>query len=167
LSSIIKADSSRLYTDVYSWCIHNIRRCEIRLHESISWPEWIASSDDSTAIHRQSCICCSRACFLLHSDARWDSEAKCSDDPTVGTFLEGFPVFQPSVTLDQLKRFRKSAQLWRGYTALAARNLPFTAMQFSVFEHLKRLSRIIGRRRSSYGVLDRNCTHHSDQCWEC
>jgi solute carrier family 25 (mitochondrial S-adenosylmethionine transporter), member 26 len=47
-------------------------------------------------------------------------------------------VFQPSVTLETLNRIRKPAQLWRGYTALAARNLPFTAMQFPMFEHLKR-----------------------------
>ncbi|PVI06302.1 MC family mitochondrial carrier protein [Periconia macrospinosa] len=30
------------------------------------------------------------------------------------------------------------AGLWRGYTALAARDLPFTALQFPVFEYLKR-----------------------------
>lgn len=47
-------------------------------------------------------------------------------------------VSQPPVTLEALKRFRKPAQLWRGYTALAARNLLFTAMQFPMFEHLKK-----------------------------
>ncbi|CAI6334315.1 unnamed protein product [Periconia digitata] len=30
------------------------------------------------------------------------------------------------------------AGLWRGYTALAARDLPFTALQFPVFEYLKK-----------------------------
>jgi solute carrier family 25 S-adenosylmethionine transporter 26 len=45
--------------------------------------------------------------------------------------------FQPSVTLQALKQFQKPSQLWRGYTALAARNLPFTAMQFPMFEHLQ------------------------------
>jgi solute carrier family 25 (mitochondrial S-adenosylmethionine transporter), member 26 len=30
-------------------------------------------------------------------------------------------------------------KLWRGYTALAARDLPFTALQFPAFEYLKRL----------------------------
>ncbi|KAH8598964.1 mitochondrial carrier domain-containing protein [Bisporella sp. PMI_857] len=34
-------------------------------------------------------------------------------------------------------RFKKLTQLFRGYTALAARNLPFTAMQFPMFEHTK------------------------------
>lgn len=28
-------------------------------------------------------------------------------------------------------------RLWTGYAALAARNLPFTAMQFPMFEHLR------------------------------
>ena len=43
-----------------------------------------------------------------------------------------------SPTLEVLKVFRRRpTKLWRGYTALAARNLPFTALQFPVFEHLK------------------------------
>ena len=43
-----------------------------------------------------------------------------------------------SPTIEVLKNFRKQpTKLWRGYTALAARNLPFTALQFPVFEHLK------------------------------
>jgi solute carrier family 25 S-adenosylmethionine transporter 26 len=43
-----------------------------------------------------------------------------------------------SPTLEVLKHFRrKPTKLWRGYTALAARNLPFTALQFPIFEHLK------------------------------
>lgn len=43
-----------------------------------------------------------------------------------------------SPTLEVLKQFqRRPTQLWRGYTALAARNLPFTALQFPLFEHLK------------------------------
>ncbi|RDW71924.1 mitochondrial carrier protein-like protein [Coleophoma crateriformis] len=44
---------------------------------------------------------------------------------------------QSSVTLETLKHFKEPTQLWRGYGALAARNLPFTAMQFPIFEHLK------------------------------
>lgn len=46
-------------------------------------------------------------------------------------------IFQPSVTIQALKQFQKPSQLFRGYTALAARNLPFTAMQFPMFEHMK------------------------------
>ena len=41
-------------------------------------------------------------------------------------------------TTHVFKQFRKNpTKLWRGYTALAARNLPFTAMQFPAFEKLK------------------------------
>ena len=46
--------------------------------------------------------------------------------------------FDGNATRQALKKFRKPSQLWRGYTALAARNLPFTAMQFPIFEHLKK-----------------------------
>ncbi len=41
------------------------------------------------------------------------------------------------MTVQALKRFQRPSQLWRGYTALAARNLPFTAIQFPMFEFLK------------------------------
>ena len=46
-------------------------------------------------------------------------------------------VFQHSSSLQALKAFSTPSQLWRGYTALAARNLPFTAMQFPMYERLK------------------------------
>lgn len=43
-----------------------------------------------------------------------------------------------SPTIEMLKQFRRHpTKLWNGYSALAARNLPFTALQFPVFEHLK------------------------------
>lgn len=38
-----------------------------------------------------------------------------------------------------LARFRRHpTRLWRGYGALVARNLPFTGLQFPMFEHLKK-----------------------------
>ena len=40
--------------------------------------------------------------------------------------------------MQAIKKFQRPSQLWRGYTALVARNLPFTAMQFPMFEHLKK-----------------------------
>lgn len=49
----------------------------------------------------------------------------------------GSHVFQPSASLEAFRQFKNPSQLWRGYTALAARNLPFTAMQFPMFEHMK------------------------------
>ena len=39
--------------------------------------------------------------------------------------------------MQAIRQFKRPSQLFRGYTALAARNLPFTAMQFPMFEHLK------------------------------
>lgn len=43
-----------------------------------------------------------------------------------------------NATLQTLSKFRSNPlALWRGYTALATRNLPFTALQFPMFEHLK------------------------------
>jgi solute carrier family 25 (mitochondrial S-adenosylmethionine transporter), member 26 len=48
------------------------------------------------------------------------------------------------------KQFRNNpTKLWRGYTALAARNLPFTAMQFPIFEKLK--THFIERRKKAKG----------------
>jgi len=43
-----------------------------------------------------------------------------------------------NATIQTLTRFRSNPLgLWRGYTALAGRNLPFTALQFPMFERLK------------------------------
>ena len=43
-----------------------------------------------------------------------------------------------NATLQTLQKFQSNPlALWRGYTALAGRNLPFTAMQFPMFERLK------------------------------
>lgn len=46
-------------------------------------------------------------------------------------------IFDGNATIRALRKFNSPTQLWRGYTALAGRNLPFTAMQFPVFEHLR------------------------------
>lgn len=43
-----------------------------------------------------------------------------------------------NATMRTLRKFKSNPlALWRGYTALAGRNLPFTAMQFPMFERLK------------------------------
>ncbi|WPV24674.1 Putative mitochondrial carrier protein PET8 [Fulvia fulva] len=55
-----------------------------------------------------------------------------------------------NATLQTLKRFRSNPlALWRGYTALAGRNLPFTAMQFPMFERIKESIR---RYRDDRGI---------------
>jgi len=49
-----------------------------------------------------------------------------------------------------MARFRQNPlALWRGYTALAGRNLPFTALQFPMFE---RLREVIKRYRDDRGI---------------
>lgn len=65
-----------------------------------------------------------------------------------------------SPTAHVFKKFLKQpSQLWRGYTALAARNLPFTALQFPIFEKLKVY--FMDRRKASNdgkpvdGILER------------
>ena len=43
-----------------------------------------------------------------------------------------------NATVQTLAKFKSNPlALWRGYTALAGRNLPFTALQFPMFERLK------------------------------
>ena len=43
-----------------------------------------------------------------------------------------------NATIQTLQKFRSNPfALWRGYASLAGRNLPFTAMQFPMFERLK------------------------------
>lgn len=55
-----------------------------------------------------------------------------------------------SPTIQVIKEFRKNPfRLWSGYTALAGRNLPFTALQFPIFEHLK--TYFITRRQKQKG----------------
>lgn len=46
-------------------------------------------------------------------------------------------IFDTNATVIALRKFSSPRQLWRGYTALAGRNLPFTAMHFPLFEHLR------------------------------
>lgn len=50
---------------------------------------------------------------------------------------EGSRLFDGNATVKALRKFNSPLQLWRGYTALAARNLPFTAMHFPMFEYFR------------------------------
>lgn len=55
-----------------------------------------------------------------------------------------------NATVQTLRKFRSNPlALWRGYTALAGRNLPFTALQFPIFERLKES---IKRHRDDKGI---------------
>ena len=52
------------------------------------------------------------------------------------------------MVLQQLKR--QPTKLWRGYSALAARDLPFTALQFPAFERMKGV--LIASRERERGI---------------
>jgi solute carrier family 25 S-adenosylmethionine transporter 26 len=53
-----------------------------------------------------------------------------------------------NATMQTLTKFKSNPlALWRGYAALAGRNLPFTAMQFPMFEKLKLVIREYRDRR--------------------
>ncbi|KAL8859472.1 MAG: hypothetical protein Q9178_004150 [Gyalolechia marmorata] len=63
--------------------------------------------------------------------------------------------FDGHATRQAFNKFRNNpSQLWRGYTALVARNLPFTAMQFPLFEFLRtKIYRLRERKGLKSGSL--------------
>jgi len=77
------------------------------------------------------------SCFILTPAEVLKQNAQMIRKPASSSASKTSTAFAPSVTIQALKQFQRPSQLWRGYTALAARNLPFTAMQFPMFEHLK------------------------------
>ncbi|KAH7403557.1 mitochondrial carrier protein-like protein [Cadophora sp. MPI-SDFR-AT-0126] len=77
------------------------------------------------------------SCFILTPAEVLKQNAQMIRRPESSSGSAAKQAFQPSVTMQAFKQFNKPSQLFRGYTALAARNLPFTAMQFPMFEHFK------------------------------
>lgn len=77
------------------------------------------------------------SCFILtpaevlKQNAQMIRQQANSSDSKLSTVL------RKPATWQAIRQFKGPSQLWRGYTALAARNLPFTAMQFPMYEHLK------------------------------
>ncbi|KAL4813701.1 mitochondrial carrier domain-containing protein [Aspergillus spinulosporus] len=58
-----------------------------------------------------------------------------------------------SVTLQVLSRFKQQPwKLWSGYTALVGRNLPFTGINFPIFEAVK--GYLVERRHRQQGYID-------------
>ncbi len=90
------------------------------------------------------------SCLVLTPAEVLKQNAQMIRRPAVSPASKESTIFQPSATLQALKQFRKPSQLFRGYTALAARNLPFTAMQFPMFEHFKELIRQERKRKGRY-----------------
>ena len=85
------------------------------------------------------------SCFILTPAEVLKQNAQMIKNPNEGLTSKSSTLFRPSVTMQALRHFKHPSQLWRGYSALVARNLPFTAMQFPMFEHLK--ASIMNRRK--------------------
>ncbi|CAG8983857.1 hypothetical protein HYALB_00005495 [Hymenoscyphus albidus] len=77
------------------------------------------------------------SCFILTPAEVLKQNAQMIRKPSTESSSKSSTVFRSSATIQTLKRFKNPSKLWIGYTALAARNLPFTAMQFPMFEHMK------------------------------
>ncbi|KAI6713033.1 hypothetical protein JHW43_004404 [Diplocarpon mali] len=88
------------------------------------------------------------SCFILTPAEVLKQNAQMIRKPTSSSGVK--TAFQPSVSLQALKQFKRPSQLFRGYTALAARNLPFTAMQFPMFEHLKESIKAYREQNGTY-----------------
>lgn len=89
------------------------------------------------------------ACFILTPAEVLKTNAQMIRQPSTST--SGSSTLRPkSVTLQALKQFKRPSQLWTGYTALAARNLPFTAMQFPLFEYLKETAKDYRKKNGTY-----------------
>jgi len=64
-----------------------------------------------------------------------------------------------NVTIETLKKFRRQpSALFQGYAALAGRNLPFTAIQFPIFEHFKAT---VKQHRQKNGTWTGSLPEHS------
>ena len=90
------------------------------------------------------------SCFILTPAEVLKQNAQMIRRPAEASNSKASTAFQPSVTLQALKKFQRPSQLWRGYTALAARNLPFTAMQFPMFEQMKASIKAYRKKRGTF-----------------
>jgi solute carrier family 25 S-adenosylmethionine transporter 26 len=96
------------------------------------------------------------SCFIFTPAEVLKQNAQMLRKPAESSASKGSTTIESSGTLQALKHFKRPFQLWRGYTTLAARNLPFTAMQFPMFEHLKASITEHRKKNGSYkgGVIE-------------
>lgn len=90
------------------------------------------------------------SCFILTPAEVLKQNAQMIRQPSASSSSKSSTLQRTSVTMQALKQFKRPSQLWTGYTALAARNLPFTAMQFPLFEHLKEMAKDYRKRKATY-----------------
>lgn len=108
------------------------------------------------------------SCFILTPAEVLKQNAQMIRQPAAQDVSKG--TLQTSASLEALRKFKKNpTQLWRGYTvsssriearngfmliflvkALAARNLPFTAMHFPMFEYLKTTIKEYKKRNGTF-----------------
>ncbi|PYH81948.1 mitochondrial carrier [Aspergillus uvarum CBS 121591] len=94
-----------------------------------------------------SCTAEAVSCFILTPAEVLKQNAQIvnSSAPTTTTNPNPNPTHPKNITLTILRRFRhRPWKLWSGYTALLGRNLPFTGIQFPIFEFVK--AKVVGYR---------------------
>ncbi|PYI35187.1 mitochondrial carrier [Aspergillus indologenus CBS 114.80] len=75
---------------------------------------------------------------IVHRSAPTSASKSPSHTTTTTTNPNPNPTRPKNITLTILHRFRhRPWKLWSGYTALLGRNLPFTGLQFPIFEFVK------------------------------
>ncbi|PKS08566.1 hypothetical protein jhhlp_004952 [Lomentospora prolificans] len=108
-------------------------------------PEAARHSLASGVAELSSCLILTPA-EVIKQNAQMINQSSKSSGPTTSTSLQAFRMLRSSSE-------GATRRLWSGYTALVARNLPFTVLQFPIFEKLRSG---ITRRRSSGRTTDRD-----------
>ncbi|KAL7661328.1 hypothetical protein ACMYSQ_000742 [Aspergillus niger] len=107
-----------------------------------------------------SCTAESVSCFILTPAEVIKQNAQVytnpNPQPSPNDPTKNPPSRTTNITLLTLRKFRhRPTSLWSGYTALLGRNLPFTGLNFPVFEYLRgHLSGYLLRRRDGGGNGD-------------
>ncbi|TDZ39259.1 S-adenosylmethionine mitochondrial carrier protein [Colletotrichum spinosum] len=108
------------------------------ISNTISAPQPVVHSSASAIAEMGSCLILAPA-EVIKQNAQMLRQQQNAANTTRSTSLEA---------LRQVTGSGAQRRLWSGYTALVARNLPFTALQFPIFEHVRttvRRSRKRGR----------------------
>ncbi|PWY67338.1 mitochondrial carrier [Aspergillus eucalypticola CBS 122712] len=92
-----------------------------------------------------SCVAESVSCFILtpaeviKQNAQVYTNTNTNTNPhSTPNDIKGSPPSKTNITLLTLRKFRhRPLSLWSGYTALLGRNLPFTGLNFPIFEYLR------------------------------
>lgn len=87
-----------------------------------------------------------------------DKASKETGNSNSNSNSQGTNKARKSVTLHVFNRFKRHPwRLWSGYSALLGRNLPFTGLNFPIFEAVK--GYLVERRRRKFHYLDPGSSH--------